>query len=73
MLLIFLFSIHDQHGLECANVRAPFSSSFIFFNFLVTFATLQNLPMTNITFDGVRVLGAESEQKASYHTCTGKY
>ena len=58
--------------LECANVRAPFSSSFIFFNFLVTFATLQNLPMTNITFDGVRVLGAESEQKASYHTCTGK-
>ena len=33
----------------------------------------QNLPMTNITFDGVRVLGAESEQKESYHTCTGKY
>jgi len=31
----------------------------------------QNLPMTNITFDGVRVLGAESDQKASYHTCTG--
>ena len=29
--------------------------------------------MTNITFDGVRVLGAESERKASYHTCTGTY
>ena len=29
--------------------------------------------MTNITFDGVRVLGAESERKASYHTCTGSY
>ena len=31
----------------------------------------QNVPMTNITFDGVRVLGAQSEQRASYHTCTG--
>ena len=31
----------------------------------------QNVPMTNITFDGVRVLGAQSDQRASYHTCTG--
>lgn len=54
----------------CRSVRAYFH---IFLTFLFTFATLQNLPMTNITFDGVRVLGAESEQKASYHTCTGKY
>jgi len=31
----------------------------------------QNLPMTNITFDGVRVLGAEGSAREKYHTCTG--
>lgn len=43
----------------------------VFFHSNLLHTSAQNVPMTNITFDGVRVLGAQSDQRASYHTCTG--